>query len=108
MEYVNLIDYLDKPEEIQHVGGSGVRAIHHFPERRSNLKIVVVFQNGDTESYSEDGRYSSCCVNSSFTLKPKPKKVVKGYRKAILIGDDKICKPNTFHPTKESFEERRF
>ena len=42
MEYVNLIDYLDKPEEIQHVGGSGVRASVPAPSIPRFLQIFPI------------------------------------------------------------------
>lgn len=67
----NLLEYLDKPESIQHITGANVRALHHFPNHRyPACRIVVVFENGSTDAYFEDGRYHGSSLNSSFILKP--------------------------------------
>ena len=103
MQYINLIDYLDKPELIQSIGGDDVRALHHFPDVRGNNKVLVVFETGHTYRYAEDGRYT---INGDriFILKPKPKRTITGWRRGVLWTDGCFDKSPMFRPTKAEFE----
>ena len=56
MKYIKLIDYLDKPELIQHVDGREVKDLRHFKE--NHPWISVLFKNGQTNVYTADGRFT--------------------------------------------------
>jgi hypothetical protein len=103
MEYIKLIDYLDKPELIQHTNGRVVRALHHFPEKDQNSKVLAVFEDGETNAYTEDGRFLAK-EKQKFILKPKPKRTVTGWRKGVLWNDGCFDKSPMFRPTKAEFE----
>jgi hypothetical protein len=102
MEFINLIDYLDKPELIQHENGTGVRAIHHFPEKVPSERILVVFENGATNSYYTDGSFLED-KTKKFILKPKPKIAITGWRRGVLYPDGCFDKAPMFSPSKEAF-----
>lgn len=85
VQYVdNLLDYLDKPELIQHIDGTHVRAIHHFPDNQGDDQVVVVFEDGATGEYSRNGKYYGTNSTPAFILKPKEKKIVKGWTRVKL------------------------
>ena len=105
MEYINLIDYLDKPELIQHnESGGGVRSIHHFPDKPKK-NVLVVFSDYSTEWYHESGQYEQG-GRSCFFLKPKPKKTITGWRRGIFYNNSGCFAISPiFHPTKEEFKK---
>jgi hypothetical protein len=103
-KYVRLIDYLDKPELIQHKDGRLVRAVHHFPNCAPGYRIVVVLEDGSSDTYYEDGRFISGNIHRFFILRPKPKRKIIGWRKDILLDDGSIFTTACFAPTKEDFE----
>jgi len=105
MKYINLIDYVGKPELIQHVDGREVHALVHCPDSLSSLRMVVVFKNGGVSKYCEDGKHTSDSASSSFILRPNPKKVVKGYRKVVLCSSGSIDTDPLYRRTKEEFEK---
>ena len=104
MEYVNLIDYVGKPELIQHVSRGDVLAVVHIPESDDDNSVLVVFQKGTTNRYFKDGRTTEAS-RQWFILRPKPKKKVKGYRKAVLFEGGGISNTSNYQPTKEIFEK---
>lgn len=102
-KYINLIDYLDKPELVQHVDKGDVRALHHFQELGETNKILVVFENGAAYRYAEDGRYVTQ-GDGEFILKPKPKKTITGWRRGIIYPSGRFQTHPMFCPTKEDFK----
>ena len=103
MEYINLIDYLDKPELIQHVDGEGVVALHHFPKNSPDKKVLVVFEKTEPLYYYKDGSYAQR-GGRNFTLKPKPKRTITGWRRGILDSHGRFQTQPHFCPTKEDFK----
>ena len=65
MEYVKLIDYLDRPEMIRHVDGRDVVGIERFGEDR----LSVQFKDSAICRYYDDGRWSIVDEYSRFVLK---------------------------------------
>ena len=102
MKYINLIDYLDKPELIQHQSGKEVRALHHFPKMDQNSRVLAVFEDGHTNTYTEDGRVIST-EDQNFILKPKPKRTTTGWRRGVLYPEGHFDKSPMFRPSKEDF-----
>ena len=102
MEYVRLIDYIDRPELVLHHNSGGVvKAISYFPDKPKK-NVLVVFSDYSTGWYYKSGRYSQdgeCC----FSLKPKSKEKVEGWRKTLLHSDGTIDEDATYYPTKEEF-----
>ena len=105
MSNINLLDYLDNPELIEHKDYGDVKALFHFPKNDKSVRIMVVFSKGISAAYYEDGRYSENS-DREFRLKPKPKRIVKGYRKAVLYRRGMICTNANYWPTKELFESQ--
>ena len=68
MKYVKLIDYLDKPELIQHVDGMGVVGIEYDSTENAENQMKVTFDD-DYDYYYTDGRYNNWDVHSWFVLK---------------------------------------
>ena len=105
MVYINLIDYLDKPELIQSHDGRVIKALHYFPDNRHYERILVVFEDGRTYFFSEKGIYSDD-KSRSFVLKPKPKKKITGWRKILHHKSDGSTGTDaSWYPTKEQFLE---
>lgn len=103
MVYINLIDYLDKLELIQSHDGRFIKALHYFPDNRHYERILVVFEDGRTDFFSEKGIYSND-KSRSFVLKPKPKKRITGWRRGVFWSDGCFDKSPMFRPTKSEFE----
>lgn len=70
MEHINLIDYLDRPELIQDINGGKVKALYHFPNNSPIRKILVIFEDGEAEYFSEEGVYANACA-PCFCLVPQ-------------------------------------
>jgi hypothetical protein len=104
MKYIKLIDYLGKPELIQHVSGTNVSGIHYFPNNQPYARVLVAFVGGQAEFFCEDGIYSGDS-SSSFILKPKPKKTITGWRRGVMWANGCFNKEVSFYPTKEAFEK---
>ena len=104
MQYINLIDYLDKPELIQHEDGTEVLELHHFPNNQPYARVLAVFVGGQAEFFNEVGNYSSD-ISRSFVLKPKPKKKITGWRRGVLYPNGGFLTSPCFLPTKAAFEK---
>lgn len=100
---MNLLDYLDKPEMLQHIDGEGILGLMDLGERGDGKRILIGFDNGFYGMYSLEG-VSVGGSDPAIILKPKPKKVVKGYRKAVMYYSGNIKKDTIFRPSKEDFE----
>lgn len=98
----DLLEYLDRPELIQHKSGKQVRALHHFPKNGKSLEVLVVFEGGQTTFYYRDGSYLERGSDPQFVLIRKPKEVVTGWRRPVIINDRIILSSNAL-PTKEDF-----
>ena len=103
MEYINLTDYLDKPELIQHVDEEGVIALHHFPKNSPDKEVLVVFEETEPLYYHKDGRHKEG-VGRMFILKPKPKITITGWRRGVLYPEGHFDKSPMFRPSKEDFK----
>lgn len=102
-KYINLIDYLDKPELIQHEDGTEVLELHHFPNNQPYARVLAVFPGGQSEFSDEEGVFPG--DNSrSFILKPKPKCTVTGWRRGIIYPSGRFQTHPMFCPTKEDFK----
>ena len=78
MKYINLIDYVGKPELIQHVGGLlPVAVVDTSDSGDFAYQVFVVYQNGRGSPYTKDGRLA-VGEPQLFILRPKTKRVVKG------------------------------
>lgn len=102
---MNLLDYLDKPERLQNVYGHAVKSIQdRGPGRRE--RILVLYEHGDFQSVTLEGKQLSFeGPVPVIILKPKVKKKVRGYRKAVLFDDGALEAAPMYYPTKEAFEE---
>lgn len=80
MEYVNLIDYVGRPEEIEHVELGVPAAVVATPDCPENRQVVVVWKDGFSDSYSKDGRYMSD-KKQEFIKKRNPTKKIKVYQR---------------------------
>lgn len=104
VQYVdNLLDYLDKPELIQHKDGANIRALHYFPYNNTCAQVLVVQENGSINRYGSDGKYLSSNATSSFILKPKEKKIVRGWRRKLIFKCGAISDIANAQATKEEF-----
>lgn len=86
-KYVKLIDYLDRPEMIRHVGDREIVCIEHDHRAHDRVKMKVTFVNG-VDYYCEDGRYIEDDEHSSFVLKEdaaesEPKPLFNPHQKEI-------------------------
>lgn len=99
---MNLLDYLDKPELLQHVDGEGVVGLIDMGEGEDGKRVLIGFDNGYYGMYSVEGipvgDAEPCII-----LKPKPKRVVKGYRRVVLHEDGSITVPQKYLPSKADF-----
>ena len=68
MQYVRLIDYLDRPEMIRHVDGREVKRVEYLPEEKPGYQCIVEFEK-DYDYYYADGRVVECDEHSWFVLK---------------------------------------
>jgi hypothetical protein len=68
MEYVKLIDYLDRPELIRNVDGREVLEIRYDSEEAPEYQMRVEFKD-DYDYYYPDGRYDTWNECSNFVLK---------------------------------------
>ena len=102
MEYINLIDYLDRPELIQHVDEEGVIALHHFPKNSPDKEVLVIFEETEPLYYYKDGRYEAG-TDRLFILKPRPKRTITGWRRGVLYPEGHFDKAPIFRPSKEDF-----
>lgn len=104
MQYVdNLLDFLDKPELIQHLDGTHVRAMHYFPDEQEHRQVVAVFEDGVIGRYCSNGKQFSKASISSFILKPKEKRIIRGWRRNLISKSGAIIKSADAQPTKKGF-----
>ena len=66
--YVNLIDYLDKPELIQSVDGQLVKSIEKTTRSHPGMQVIVYFEGGSKNYYYDDGRLLERDTHSRFVL----------------------------------------
>ena len=102
MEYINLIDYLDRPKLIKNENGRIIRTIHYFPKQMEDRRVVVVYECGEVGFYTEDGRLVAG-GKPRFILKSKPKKTITGWRRGVVLKDGTIVTEPTYKPSKEEF-----
>jgi hypothetical protein len=102
MEYINLLNYLDKPELIQHIDNEGVIALHHFPKNSPDKEVLVVFEETEPLYYHKDGRHKEG-VDRMFILKPKPKRTITGWRRGIIYPSGRFDPQPLFCPTRDDF-----
>lgn len=95
MEYVNLEEYKDRPELIQHEDGTNVMFIHPVPgKENTSSHFAVLFENGQSCTFCKDGRHIRDSSISSFILKPKKVTYVKSLKQIVELFPDSYFKTN--------------